>query len=175
MGSGQIRNFYQLLGVEKTATKEQIREAYKELARVYHPDSRFYDEILESVSLPQGETETFKLITEAYNTLSNESARAEYDKSIPGELPDWDDDSRQEWDYDLKAQELARTAAASQGNPTEQRYAGQAFGSFGDVKDHRPRSAFDDEALRSVRPVSEMIKVRRRSLWQWLKWLFFLD
>ena len=175
MGTGQTRNFYQLLGVEKTATKEQIRDAYKELARVYHPDSRFYDEILESVSLPQGETETFKIITEAYNTLSNESARAEYDRSLPGELPDWDNDSRQEWDYDLKAQELARATGERPSGVSEQRYAGQAFGSFGDIKDHRPRSAFDDESLRSVRPVSEMIKVRRRTPWQWLKWLFFLD
>ena len=68
----QYRNYYDLLGVPRNASKEQIRDAYKELARIYHPDSHFYDEILTSLGgqapTPAPEVDTCKLITEAYNT-----------------------------------------------------------------------------------------------------------
>ena len=63
-----MKNFYSLLGVEKTASHEEIKKAYHKLARKYHPDNK-----------ESGNEEKFKEINEAYQTLSDEKRRAEYD------------------------------------------------------------------------------------------------
>ncbi|NDC37847.1 MAG: J domain-containing protein [Proteobacteria bacterium] len=163
----ESRNYYELLGVPRNASKEQIRDAYKELARIYHPDSHFYDEILEGLSgaaAPQpAESEIFKLITEAYNTLSNEKSREEYNRIIPGDLPQWEQNNRDEWHAEHRG-------ASFQGLGTGRR----ATTAFGNVAGDKTRSAFDEDALRATRSVSELIKMRRR-LWWKIRWLFFLE
>src|SRR5436305_4822548 len=62
-------DYYGLLGVGRTATDEQIRSAYRKLARQYHPD----------VSKDAGAPEKFKQITEAYEVLSDPERRQRYD------------------------------------------------------------------------------------------------
>lgn len=59
-----------MLGVSKTASKEEIRKAYRKLARKYHPD----------VNKESGSEEKFKEVKEAYEVLSNEQKRAQYDQ-----------------------------------------------------------------------------------------------
>ena len=89
------RNYYELLGVPETATVEQIKEVYREIARVYHPDSNFYNEIVPTKVKPE-QLEMFKIITAAYNTLTDEKKRAEYDTKIKAtiiRLKDWEDDN----------------------------------------------------------------------------------
>ena len=170
MGEAEVKNYYQLLGVEKTATKEQIRDAYKELARIYHPDSHFYDEVLESAGVAPNESQVFKLITDAYNTLSNEKQRAEYDKSMLGDLPGWDDEKTDEWH-----ESHHQGGAESERGQDRHRHASNAFGNFGVVRNgQQPVSAMDDKELNSVRAVSEMLKVKR-GLWWKIRWLLFLD
>src|ERR1700759_3401043 len=64
------KDYYKALGVPKTAAAAEIKKAYRELARKYHPDAN------------KGSTdaeEKFKDITEAYNVLSDEKQRKEYD------------------------------------------------------------------------------------------------
>ena len=63
-------DFYDRLGVGKTATREQIKEAYKILSRKYHPDRN---------KSPNAQQE-FRNVQEAYETLYNETKRAAYDK-----------------------------------------------------------------------------------------------
>ena len=78
------RNHYQLLGLEKGATIEEIKQAFKEIALVYHPDSNFFDEILggtESI-LPPDDMKKFQEISHAYSILSNESKRQAYDAEL---------------------------------------------------------------------------------------------
>lgn len=82
--------FYQLLGLDRSASSEQIKEAYREIARVYHPDSNFYDEIVPEAAPDPRVIERFQRITEAYNTLSNERRRKEYDLTLPLEAPNWE-------------------------------------------------------------------------------------
>jgi len=66
------KDYYKTLGVPKTATAAEIKKAYRELARKYHPDAN------------KGSTdaeERFKEITEAYNVVSDEKQRKEYDEA----------------------------------------------------------------------------------------------
>ena len=64
------RDYYEVLGVSRNASAEEIRRAYRRLARQYHPDVN---------KDPEAE-ERFKEINEAYEVLSDEQRRAAYDR-----------------------------------------------------------------------------------------------
>jgi len=67
-------DFYEVLGVPKSATAAEIRQAYVRLAKAKHPD-RFKDPV------EKGTAESFfKDLTTAFNTLSNQGRRQEYDR-----------------------------------------------------------------------------------------------
>jgi curved DNA-binding protein len=63
-------DYYKLLGVQKSASKEVIKKAYRKLAMKYHPDHAKGDKAAE---------EKFKKISEAYAVLSDKEKRKEYD------------------------------------------------------------------------------------------------
>lgn len=65
------RDYYETLGVNKSADKEAIKRAYRKLAKKYHPDTNAGDAHAE---------EMFKNVTEAYNVLSDEKKRKLYDE-----------------------------------------------------------------------------------------------
>ena len=75
-----MKNYYDELEVSKTASKEVIEKAYKVLAKKYHPDSTTQDDKAAS-------EERFKAISEAYNTLSDDFKRKEYDKELEESSP----------------------------------------------------------------------------------------
>jgi DnaJ-class molecular chaperone len=62
--------FYNILGVEETATKDEIKKAYRKLSLQWHPDKNPGNSIA---------IEKFQKISEAYETLSDENKRQEYD------------------------------------------------------------------------------------------------
>ncbi|RAI99771.1 curved DNA-binding protein [Chitinophaga skermanii] len=64
------KDYYKVLGVEKTATADAIKKAYRKLAVKYHPDKNPDDKLAE---------EKFKEINEAYEVLSDEEKRKKYD------------------------------------------------------------------------------------------------
>jgi len=68
------RDYYEVLGVAKTATPDELRRAYKKLAIKYHPDKNPGDKEAE---------EKFKEAAEAYGVLSDEKKRAQYDQFGP--------------------------------------------------------------------------------------------
>ena len=67
------KNFYDVLGVDKKATPDQIKSAYRKLAMKYHPDRNQGNEEA---------AERFKEINEAHETLSDEQKRAAYDYEL---------------------------------------------------------------------------------------------
>ena len=71
------QDFYTLLGLQRNATAEDIRQSYFEAARRFHPDKN---------SAP-GETEMFLGFQEAYEVLSNPSKRSAYDLTLSPEKP----------------------------------------------------------------------------------------
>lgn len=62
-----MKDYYQILGVERSASKDDIKKAFRKLASKYHPDKRSGDDV------------RFKEISEAYSVLSNDKKKAEYD------------------------------------------------------------------------------------------------
>lgn len=83
----KYRDYYASLGVEPTATAEEIRKAYRRLARQHHPD----------VSKEEGSEERFKEVSEAYQTLSDPEKREAYDQ-LGRHRPGEDFQPSQEWD-----------------------------------------------------------------------------
>jgi molecular chaperone DnaJ len=65
------RDYYEVLGVSRDASEEDIKKAYRRLAKKYHPDLHPGDKEAE---------EKFKEINEAYQVLSNKETRAQYDQ-----------------------------------------------------------------------------------------------
>ncbi|HJY97076.1 MAG TPA: DnaJ domain-containing protein, partial [Streptosporangiaceae bacterium] len=63
------RDFYEVLGVPRTATQDEIQKAYRKLARQHHPD----------VNKDPGAEDRFKEISEAYDVLSDPQTRRRYD------------------------------------------------------------------------------------------------
>ncbi|MDF2968980.1 MAG: molecular chaperone DnaJ [Nocardioidaceae bacterium] len=64
------KDFYKVLGVDKNASTDEVRKAYRKLARANHPDAKPGDSQAES---------RFKAISEAYSVLSSPQKRKEYD------------------------------------------------------------------------------------------------
>src|SRR6185369_1167683 len=89
----KYKDYYTILGVERTASADDIKNAYRKLARKYHPD----------VSKdPEGEAK-FKDISEAYQTLKDNDKRAAYD-NLGSHRPGEDFQPSQDWGREFNAQ-----------------------------------------------------------------------
>jgi curved DNA-binding protein len=89
----KYKDYYTILGLERGASAEEIKKAYRKLARKYHPD----------VSKdPEGE-EKFKDLAEAYQTLKDEERRAAYDR-LGQYQPGQDFEPSRDWEKEFNTQ-----------------------------------------------------------------------
>ncbi|MDR0287607.1 MAG: DnaJ domain-containing protein, partial [Clostridiales bacterium] len=65
------RDFYEVLGISKSASTDEIKKAYRKLAKQYHPDMNPGDKSAEA---------KFKEVNEAYEILSDPDKKAKYDQ-----------------------------------------------------------------------------------------------
>jgi curved DNA-binding protein len=124
----KFKDYYTALGVDRNSSQDQIKKAYRKLARQYHPD----------VAKEAEAEDRFKEISEAYQTLSDPEKRKAYDelgRHRPGEdfnpSPEWEtrfwrEGGPQEVDLaDLFEQMGFRTAARSRREPVDFAIRGQ--------------------------------------------------
>jgi len=64
------KDYYDVLGVPKSATDDELKKAYRKLALKFHPDK----------NKNEGTQDAFKKIAQAYNCLSNQDKRSRYDQ-----------------------------------------------------------------------------------------------
>ena len=62
-----MNDYYEILGVARNATKDEIKKAYRKLAHKHHPDKT------------KGDDKKFKELNEAYEVLYDDKKRADYD------------------------------------------------------------------------------------------------
>ncbi|AYA37888.1 J domain-containing protein [Hymenobacter oligotrophus] len=119
----EYKDYYQILGVEKNATKDQIKKAYRKLARQYHPD----------VNPNNAEAERkFKEVNEANEVLSDDEKRRKYDQLGA--------------DWQRYQQAGGRGGFGGQGGFDWSQYASQGggFGGFGGAHDFADAGDFSD-------------------------------
>src|SRR5699024_6094359 len=105
----QFKDYYKTLGVEPDASADEIRRAYRKLARQYHPDR----------NKEAGSEDRFKEIGEAYEALKDPEKRKRYDQVRAGGWRGGDD--------------FEPPPGWTGGDGAQQ--AGQGFGGFGDFSD----------------------------------------
>lgn len=71
-----MRNYYEVLGVSQHAAPQEIRRAFRRLARRFHPDAG-----------AEGSEERFQEVSEAYRTLSDPERRRSYDRALQVTTP----------------------------------------------------------------------------------------
>ena len=76
MSTNYLDNYYARLGVSKTATLDEVRDAFRRAARQLHPDT----------NKQTAANELFLQVQEAYDVLTDPSARARYDASLPDDI-----------------------------------------------------------------------------------------
>ena len=69
------RDYYEVLGVNKNATEDELKKAYRKLAKKYHPDANLDNK--------EEAEKKFKEVNEAYETLSDPQKRKMYDQFGP--------------------------------------------------------------------------------------------
>jgi curved DNA-binding protein len=122
----EFKDYYKVMGVARDATEAQIKQAYRKLARKYHPD----------VSKEKDAEARFKDVGEAYEVLKNPEKRAAYDQLGQGPKPGEDFRPPPDWGSGFEF------AGAGGGDPAYSDFFESLFGGAGRPRSGRGRSGF---------------------------------
>lgn len=137
------KSHYEILGLKRKASREQIEEAYRVMAEIYNPSSDFFDEII-TAKPSEEQSAMFNIITAAYNTLIDPVSRDSYDKSLPLEIPGWSDPEEE-----ARKKLITSTSVA--------------YGVFGNGNKPTNR-AFENVILRDSESVADIVGVGKEGL-----------
>jgi DnaJ-class molecular chaperone len=147
----KFRDYYETLGVARTATEGEIKKAYRKLARKYHPDLNPNNKQAE---------EKFKEVQEAYEVLGDTEKRGHYDQLGPNWKSGSDFTPPPNWQPDFDPSEMfgrGRRPAGSSGRQTGGSFSDffeTFFGGMGRGMD--ARSAGEDAETELPLPLTEM-------------------
>jgi curved DNA-binding protein len=135
----EFQDYYKLLGVSREATAEEIKRAYRKLARKYHPD----------VSKEKNAEARMKEVNEAYAVLSDPAKRAAYDKLGSGHQAGQDFRPPPGWDEGFEfgdgGQEFSPGESARFSDFFSEIFGRGQRGGFAPSSDHHARIALDIE------------------------------
>ncbi|MFN2144249.1 MAG: DnaJ C-terminal domain-containing protein [Anaerolineales bacterium] len=126
----EYKDYYKTLGVEKTASTDEIKKAYRKLAMQYHPDQNPDD---------AGAEDKFKEINEAYQVLSDDDKRAHYDR-LGSAYSNWNQGGQRRGGFDWGQWGYGQPGRAQGGAPGGMRVEfegdlGDLFGGGGGFSD----------------------------------------
>lgn len=124
----EYKDYYAVLGVEKTATQDEIKRAYRKLARKFHPD----------VNKDAGAEDRFKEIGEANDVLSDVEKRAAYDQIGKGYKPGQEFNPPPDWNAGFEFSGSARP-----GEDFSSFFESLFGGAAGASRDPRPQGQFN--------------------------------
>lgn len=130
------KDYYKTLGVDKTASQDEIKKAYRKLARKYHPD----------INQEAGAEEKVKEVNEAYEVLKNKEKRAAYDQMGA----DWNSGGAGGWAGGRGSQGFSGNDFSDFFESVfRQQHGGGGFnqGGFGQQRQSRPRAKGEDQTL----------------------------
>ena len=160
MADHKEKDYYELLGVPREAGSEQIKLAYRDLARVYHPDSNFYAEIIDTPVTPRDE-EIFKLVTAAYDTLMDPQKRARYDATLLRGVPGWTEETTEQ--PSVRKPILKPEPRASVQKPMPDPGSGIQEPSRPGFGRGKREDYVSVSSMQRARPVADMLQSTRRS------------
>jgi DnaJ-class molecular chaperone len=117
----KFRDYYETLGVERTAKEDEIKKAYRKLARKYHPDLNPNNKQAE---------DKFKEVQEAYEVLSDAEKRAKYDQLGANWKGGTDFTPPPDWKTEFDFGEMFNRAGGQRRGGFEQPPGGSAFSDF---------------------------------------------
>ncbi len=127
------KDYYKILGVSHSASKEEMKNAYRQLAHKYHPDKAGGDE------------KKFKEINEAYQVLSDDNKRVQYDQFGADGPRHFGGQAASGW-RDINFEDLFRGFSAQGGPASGWRDTGDLGDIFGDIFGQRRASRYKGKA-----------------------------
>lgn len=103
----EFKDYYAIMGVSRDATPEQVKQAYRKLARKYHPD----------VSKEKNAEASFKEVGEAYEVLRDPQKRAAYDQLGKGPAPGESFRPPPDWGSGFEFRGAGHAGPGEEGNP----------------------------------------------------------